>query len=44
MDPKDPMAGKRIGIIESVPAKATVAARDMVYTPDGKQNKSLSTQ
>lgn len=36
MDPKDPMA-KQIGIIEPVPAGATVATRDMTYTPDGKQ-------
>jgi len=36
MDPKDPMA-KKIGIIASVPAGATVASRDMVYTPEGKQ-------
>jgi hypothetical protein len=36
MDPKDPMA-KQIGIIASVPAGATVAARDMEYTADGKQ-------
>ena len=36
MDPKDPMA-KKIGIIASVPAGTTVAARDMVYTADGKQ-------
>lgn len=36
MDPKDPMA-KKIGIIASVPAGATVASRDMVYTTDGKQ-------
>src|SRR5262245_46805903 len=31
MDPKDPMA-KQIGIIESVPAGATVASRDMTYS------------
>ncbi|HEY5922172.1 MAG TPA: hypothetical protein VIV11_10900 [Kofleriaceae bacterium] len=36
MDPKDPMA-KQIGIIEAVPAGATVAAKDMAYTPNGKQ-------
>jgi hypothetical protein len=36
MDPKDPMA-KQVGIIESVPAGATVASRDMTYTADGKQ-------
>lgn len=36
MDPKDPMA-KQIGIIASVPAGATVAARDMEYTAEGKQ-------
>ena len=36
MDPKDPMA-KQIGIIPSVPAGATVASRDMMYTPTGKQ-------
>jgi hypothetical protein len=36
MDPKDPMA-KKIGIIAAVPAGATVAARDMVYTSGGKQ-------
>jgi hypothetical protein len=36
MDPKDPMA-KQIGIIESVPAGATVAPRDMTYTTGGKQ-------
>jgi hypothetical protein len=36
MDPKDPMA-KKIGIIASVPAGATVASRDMTYTPEGKQ-------
>jgi len=36
MDPKDPMA-KKIGVIASVPAGATVAARDMTYTPEGKQ-------
>jgi hypothetical protein len=36
MDPKDPMA-KQIGIIESVPAGATVATRDLTYTATGKQ-------
>ena len=36
MDPKDPMA-KQIGIIEAVPAGATVAPKDMTYTADGKQ-------
>jgi hypothetical protein len=36
MDPNDPMA-KKVGTIASVPAGATVAARDMTYTPDGKQ-------
>jgi hypothetical protein len=36
MDPKDPMA-KQIGIIDPVPAGATIAARDMTYTADGKQ-------
>lgn len=36
MDPKDPMA-KKIGVVESVPAGATVAARDMTFTPAGKQ-------
>lgn len=36
MDPKDPMA-KKVGTIASVPAGATVAARDMTYTTDGKQ-------
>jgi hypothetical protein len=36
MDPKDPMA-KKIGVIESVPAGATVTAKDMTYTTDGKQ-------
>ena len=36
MDPKDPMA-KQIGIIPSVPAGATVATRDMMYTATGKQ-------
>ena len=36
MDPKDPMA-KKIGVIASVPAGATVAARDMMYTPNGQQ-------
>jgi hypothetical protein len=36
MDPKDPMA-TQIGIIASVPAGASVASRDMVYTADGKQ-------
>lgn len=36
MDPKDPMA-TQIGIIPSVPAGGTVAARDMMYTPNGKQ-------
>src|SRR5262245_55499691 len=32
MDPNDPMA-KQVGIIESVPAHASVASRDMTYTP-----------
>src|SRR5262245_24547988 len=36
MDPHNPMA-KRIGTIPSVPAGTTVASRDMMYTPDGKQ-------
>ena len=36
MDPKDPMA-KKIGTVESVPAGATVAARDMMFTAEGKQ-------
>lgn len=36
MDPKDQMA-KQIGIIEPVPAGATIATRDMTYTADGKQ-------
>jgi hypothetical protein len=36
MDPKDPMA-KQVGIIESVPAGAEVAAKDMTFTADGKQ-------
>ena len=36
MDPNDPLA-KKIGIIPSVPAKTSVAARDMTFTPDGKQ-------
>jgi hypothetical protein len=36
MDPKDPMA-KQIGVIAAVPAGATIATRDMVYTMDGKQ-------
>jgi hypothetical protein len=35
MDPKDPLA-RHVGIIASVPAGATVAARDMTYTNDGK--------
>lgn len=36
MDPDDPMA-KQIGTIEPVPATATVATRDMTFTPDGKE-------
>ena len=36
MDPKDAMA-KQIGVIEPVPAGATVATRDMTYTSTGKQ-------
>ncbi len=35
MDPDDPMA-KQIGTIEPVPATATVATRDMTFTPEGK--------
>jgi hypothetical protein len=35
MDPDDPMA-KQIGTIEPVPAMATVATRDMMFTADGK--------
>jgi len=36
MDPKDPMA-KKVGIIEPIPAGATIATRDMTYTSNGKQ-------
>ncbi len=35
MDPDDPMATE-IGLISSVPAGATVATRDMAFTPAGK--------
>jgi hypothetical protein len=36
MDPLNPAAHK-IGTVQAVPASATVASRDMDYTPDGKQ-------
>lgn len=36
MDPDDPMA-KQIGTIEAVPATATVAERDMMFTPEGRE-------